>query len=747
METLLNNSAGLTQTLKQLDEVCDKHRSTIEWPEAKNTLSEIKELRKAFNEWVSVANDENRKISIGIIGQVKAGKSSFLNAMFFDGKSLLPAAATPMTAALTILHHTDEAEYFTIHFYDQDDWSKIRNYAEEYEREKDKLKNKKITEGETQRSLSKDEIDMELAKLGITLQSSFELRELAKKIPNEELAELLGTKKRVEVKDRTALATQLGLYVGAEGKYSAATKYIELHLNLESLRNITIVDTPGLNDPILSRGRITEQYLAKCDAAFLLSYSGQFMGADDAQYFEKMLPSEGIRRIEVIASKFDSVLMEVDRKYQGNLMVAAKSTRDKLEMAANEVLKKSEKNKNRTIDLQFISSILHAVSLKDISSLTEEELHVLSNLKRGYPDFKEFFEQKDKLQELANINTVKSDVFESIKADKEEILATKIQDQMTAKTATTLELVSKMKQLVEERRQEINSSDVDTLKRQLRDISSGIDAAAIDISIAFREQKDKTTEFLHDVITEIRNTASNINIKTQTETQNYTENVERKSGPFGGKVARFFGLKSGWDKVERTKEVTFADVSFIVKDLRLLLDNISDDINKKIRSHISGMKTNSNELSELGKSLIKAINSNLDASSDSYDPRKIKGLVTTMMNDYRAPEFVVDIENYEQMLTKRFENAYSNKKIEDISGASAIFNDILSKITSKICDDIKDLLEKITKFIDQKANTFVNDIKSMFSVDVNILKDQIEHKKSYLLSFDDFLKDLIEIKI
>lgn len=45
--------------------------------------------------------EENRKLRIGIVGQVKAGKSSFLNALLFEGKEILPHAATPMTAALT----------------------------------------------------------------------------------------------------------------------------------------------------------------------------------------------------------------------------------------------------------------------------------------------------------------------------------------------------------------------------------------------------------------------------------------------------------------------------------------------------------------------------------------------------------------------------------------------------------------------------------------------------------------------
>ena len=49
-----------------------------------------------------IANQE-RLLRIGIVGSVKAGKSTFLNSLLFDGQEVLPRAATPMTASLTCL--------------------------------------------------------------------------------------------------------------------------------------------------------------------------------------------------------------------------------------------------------------------------------------------------------------------------------------------------------------------------------------------------------------------------------------------------------------------------------------------------------------------------------------------------------------------------------------------------------------------------------------------------------------------
>ena len=69
-------------------------------------ISKSEDLRKAIFDM----EDENRVLRVGIVGRVKAGKSSLLNALIFDGKNILPKAATPMTAALTKLEYGEKTE-------------------------------------------------------------------------------------------------------------------------------------------------------------------------------------------------------------------------------------------------------------------------------------------------------------------------------------------------------------------------------------------------------------------------------------------------------------------------------------------------------------------------------------------------------------------------------------------------------------------------------------------------------------
>ncbi len=79
---------------------------------SENAVIKTEELEKTINGMQA----ENRGLKVGIIGRVKAGKSSLLNALIFEGKDVLPKVATPMTASLTILKYAQnlsaEAQFY-----------------------------------------------------------------------------------------------------------------------------------------------------------------------------------------------------------------------------------------------------------------------------------------------------------------------------------------------------------------------------------------------------------------------------------------------------------------------------------------------------------------------------------------------------------------------------------------------------------------------------------------------------------
>jgi len=104
-----------------------------------HAIDATEDLRHSFN----ALEEESRLLQIGVIGRVKSGKSSLLNALVFNGENILPRAATPMTAALTTLTWA-ESFHARVDFYSQQDQDNLRAVAQEYDallqRERDRAR-------------------------------------------------------------------------------------------------------------------------------------------------------------------------------------------------------------------------------------------------------------------------------------------------------------------------------------------------------------------------------------------------------------------------------------------------------------------------------------------------------------------------------------------------------------------------------------------------------------------------------
>lgn len=256
-----------------------------------------------------------RLLKIGILGRVKAGKSSFLNALIFNGESILPKAATPMTAALTVLEYA-KTPSLSVDFYSDEDLSRIETLAKEFESELEKNTDAKINELKDKALSKGKEID------------ELELKEKARKSALQELKGVQESiyacyqqyqqisQSQVSASERetnkdfqgslSEIRAKLKDYVGSSGKFMPFTKSITLRLDNEFLKDVQIIDTPGLNDPVPSRSARTNEILRECDAVLVLSPAGQFMDQNDVILVRKLAGS--VARIFVIASKGDSEL-------------------------------------------------------------------------------------------------------------------------------------------------------------------------------------------------------------------------------------------------------------------------------------------------------------------------------------------------------------------------------------------------------------------------------------------------------
>ena len=277
---------------------------------ARKEVEDLCSVAKEIKEGLSNVMDEDRLFRIAVLGQMKAGKSSFLNALLFDGKGVLPAAAEPMTAALTVIRYAEKCRA-EVNFYSKAEWDGLQKCAAEYD-EIYREEERKVLEAQERkhpgapvRQPPRLMID---SNIGDGTKSAYRL---VSGIRDSGLNAdtLVGTSKTLRETERPdELIAELQDYIGSNGRYTLLVSSVVLYYNDEKIRDLEIVDTPGLNDPVIERTRRTKDMLKTCDAAFYLSPTSSFLTDMDLRLLSQNLPADGVEEIVLVASRFEESL-------------------------------------------------------------------------------------------------------------------------------------------------------------------------------------------------------------------------------------------------------------------------------------------------------------------------------------------------------------------------------------------------------------------------------------------------------
>ncbi|GAA8294233.1 dynamin family protein [Helicobacter pylori] len=421
-----------------------------------NSVIKAEELEKTIKE----LQDTNRDLKVGIIGRVKAGKSSLLNALIFESVEVLPKAATPMTASLTILKYADTLSA-EVEFYSPKDIAELKNEHERYEREFNRIvdeevkkqkekqslanrakegfknlsnkfsRNKNPEEAPKERVLSDKEINERAERIAkselekdIKLVSSYDQYEKMKK------SGLLNTKNldpRIQANSLQELNQKLLQFVGADGKYMPCTKAVQISLNNPNLKDLEVIDTPGVNDPIASREERTKALLKDCDVVFIISPSGQFLTDSDMDLFDRVSNKEGLQEIYFVASQADSAVLSMSEVEKSNqhLPTALENAQKTLSFQLNNIMEaliQKNPNQREIFEKAIKNGVILASGVcfsmyKDFNnqasweSKKEEYYNAWRNLTNAYPDaFNSGDKSKESLLLLSNMDAIKEQI-------------------------------------------------------------------------------------------------------------------------------------------------------------------------------------------------------------------------------------------------------------------------------------------------------------------------------------------------
>lgn len=324
---------------------------------------------------------DNDVLTIGVIGQMKCGKSTFLNSFVFED-DVLPAATTPMTAALSVITYGDKKS-ITAEFYSKEEW------------EEQKIQASRSLESVSGNTLEESKI-----------KAAKELVERASKLGSS-LESFLG-------KTQSDTFENLIEYVGADGKFISITKSVTIYYPKEYLKGVEIVDTPGFNDPIVSREERTKAFLKKADVVLLMLYAGRPFDATDRDILFKNVGQCGTGRVLIGINKYDIPFENGETENEIKDYV-----KEQLEKACKEC------NDNLLVDvLKFAEPIPLSAEMALLSELPMSKVNSNDAYSFAWKRNCETFEisGQPQMREKSHIDDLINAVKKVVETEKEEIL-------------------------------------------------------------------------------------------------------------------------------------------------------------------------------------------------------------------------------------------------------------------------------------------------------------------------------------
>lgn len=694
---------------KQLQFFVDDTKAVIERLSSKATKSDMAVLDKLIENFKIKTEDfyrENRKLNIGVVGQVKAGKSSFLNTLLFNGEEILPKASTPKTATLTKMEYS-EHNIIQVEYYSVEEWEVLEDNA--------------LVDLDDEVYTSAREI------VGMVRRNGLE------PIPYLEMGN-----EQIEFATYDDLIANLNNYVGEDGKFTPIVKAVTLYLNKEEFKGLSIVDTPGLNDPIASRTIRTKEFIEVCDVVFFLSQSGSFLDKSDWILLSSQLPQKGVKKLVLVASKYDSGIRDIlrvqddddifgdDDNTADNIPKACKIIKKKLKKRAK--VKVEEFIKDLSVressselievikqcsDPILVSSMACNMAKKKEEDYTKEERNVYAALKKFSDDI------ESDLRLLGNFDEVNA-IFAGVVAEKEAILEQKAKSFIPTAMAELCACLEEFKAKASKRLSVLEQNDREALLEQKKLIEGQINNIRADITTVFGELNAKLETEKAEGVREIREAS-----------KDYLDVRERT-----GSVTRHGSYTTGhlwWKKTHHytyQEHYSYCIASDAIDNLRKFSMEAVNQVEKVFSDAL--------ELKEIKRRLLNVVVQNFDMGSEKYDSALFRILVEETVAQIEFPVFNIDISDAMNGIAAKFTGELTS------AGQKTELTTALSKAISRIYDELcKKLTSSVAEFKAEMKNiskTVENSLLENINNEFEVLLSQYEHKENEIAEYKSYIE-------
>ena len=703
-----------------------------------NKLATIEKIKEDYEKKV----DKDRLLRIGIVGPVKAGKSSLLNSLFFNGKDYLPKAATPMTAALTEMTYSEECE-INIEFFTDNDIEQLKKMSEIYEHKFSELTEKFFN------SAKEEWMSFNQPETPTSVQEN-EWREQAKDLAKSELeaeTHLSGSYEQYQsiisskTKRKTGIETiklnsiddlngKLEAYVGSSGCYTPFTSRVSLQLPVDELKNVIVIDTPGFNDPVPSRNDRAIASLGESDVVFILSPSGHFLSKTDKNIIAKITKKEGIHELFVIPSQIDTQLFnkELRQPSGGDLLKTVDILCEKFTNSVQQNLEKLNDDgvfdelikhtKRRMYPTSGICESM-AITMNNKASWDSDKRKVWENLTSNFEDYfsnNDIETSKTYLHKLGNIKPIKEKIVD-VEERKNEIFNEELENFGQKYDERITAIKDSIKEHIEKRKKELEAGNVSQKEKQLNETKNAYEKMLPELNETFENVLD---DWYADVKTDISDVIRIANSEAK-------EGINQAEGSYE------YNYTTGhlWWKEHHTDSISTANLSKIKNSIKVFINDFNDSIPDYLEAEIN--------------SLIKRVVKDVQPIWNQYmiigniSSVDFRNKVRTTLRDFNLIADDVSYKgngfSYESYSTR----LEGNEAEECLDKASEFVEDLEHELRQMVASALKNIKAKCSK------NNFGKTILDHYLKQLEKEKAELEKPKLALENFKRISKEIEDL--
>ncbi len=526
------------------------------------------------------------------------------------------------------------------------------------------------------------------------------------------------------------------------------TKAVQISLNNPNLKDLEVIDTPGVNDPIVSREERTKALLKDCDVVFIVSPSNQFLTDSDMSLFDRVSNKEGLQEIYFVASQADSAvgsMSEVEKSRQ-HLPTALENMQKALSSQLNNIMGALIENYPNQREI-FEKAIKNGVILtsgvcfsmyKDFNNQaswernkkTEEYHNALRNLKDSYPDaFNSDDKSKESLLFLSNMSAIEERLEKATK-EKEKIMSQKWQDYAESQANNLHALIAQLLQDLEEEKKRVKNADMGAIEKQIeayQKLSGNID-------MKFREVYEEfILYFINNIRAGLDETlkkaiqTAKTRSREEEEEERYIERV--KQGGAWGSFKRNFLFwaddDAGYEEVERTRATIKAGA--VLDYLTEMHERCEDALNDSADSFKIDFKKGL--YAKVFKQLREII------SDDLIDEVAFKKSVHAVLDRIEFKEF-----DYADKLPSEIRGKTGNLKGDEANAFIQSVGNYVRNFEAEAKKDVKGYIQGLRETLERQ--NFASDTLQKLKENMQNLQHQAQNKEQSIAQLDAQIKAL-----